>query len=44
MLGWGYHLYVLNGTGDHTMSPNSPVTRAQAAVMLMRFCQQHIDP
>lgn len=37
MLGWGYHLYVLNGTGDHTMSPNSPVTRAQAAVMLTRY-------
>ena len=37
MLGWGYHLYVLNGTGAHTMSPNSPVTRAQAAVMLTRY-------
>lgn len=37
MLGWGYHLYILNGTGAHTMSPNAPVTRAQAAVMLTRF-------
>ena len=37
MLGWGYHLYIVNGTGEHTMSPNAPVTRAQAAVMLTRY-------
>ena len=27
MLGWGYHLYVLNGTSSTTMSPNALVTR-----------------
>lgn len=37
MLGWGYHLYIVNGTGDHTMSPNALVTRAQAAVMFSRY-------
>lgn len=37
MLGWGYHLYVVNGTSDNTMSPNTPVTRAQAAVMITRY-------
>ena len=37
MLGWGYHLYIINGTGDHTMSPNALVTQAQAAVMITRY-------
>lgn len=37
MLSFGYHLYVMNGTSNTTMSPNVPVTRAQAAAMLTRY-------
>lgn len=37
MLGWGYHIYVVNGTSNSTMSPNALVTRAQASSMLVRY-------
>ena len=39
---WACGAGVINGTGDgSTLSPQGEATRAQAAVMLMRFCERY---
>lgn len=38
---WAVGAGIINGTGDgSTLSPQGQATRAQAAVMLMRFCEE----
>ena len=37
---WAYTYSILNGTGDHTMSPDMEITRAQMAAMLERYDRQ----
>ena len=40
---WACGAGVINGTGDgSTLSPQGEATRAQAAVMLMRFCEEYV--
>ena len=40
---WAVGAGVINGTGDgSTLSPQGQATRAQAAVMLMRFCEEYV--
>ena len=40
---WAVGAGIINGTGDgSTLSPQSQATRAQAAVMLMRFCENYV--
>ena len=40
---WACGAGVINGTGDgSTLSPQGQATRAQAAVMLMRFCEYYV--
>ena len=41
---WGYKDGILTGTTTSTMSPEMSVTRAQAAAMLMRFCEKFEAP
>ena len=37
---WACGSWIITGTGDgSTLGPQEPITRAQAAVMLQRFCQ-----
>ena len=31
---------ILNGMGDGTLAPQGQATRAEAATMLMQFCEQ----
>ena len=39
-LDWAVSAEIISGTGDgSTLSPQGQATRAQAAVMLMRFCE-----
>lgn len=33
---------IINGTSTTTLSPRSSTTRAQAAVMLQRFCKAYV--
>ena len=41
---WAVGAGIINGTGDgSTLSPLGSATRAQAAVMLMRFCQEYVS-
>lgn len=41
---WACDAGILNGTGDgSTLTPRGQATRAQAATMLMRFCQVYVD-
>ena len=38
---WACGTGIINGTGDgSTLSPQDAATRAQAAMMLMRFCEK----
>ena len=40
---WAVGAGIINGTGDgSTLSPQGQATRAQAAVMLMRFCEEYV--
>ena len=40
---WAVGAGIINGTGDgSTLSPHGQATRAQAAVMLMRFCEEFV--
>ena len=40
---WAVGVGIINGTGDgSTLSPQGQATRAQAAVMLMRFCEEYV--
>ena len=40
---WTVGAGIINGTGDgSTLSPQGQATRAQAAVMLMRFCEEYV--
>ena len=40
---WAVGTGIINGTGDgSTLSPHGQATRAQAAVMLMRFCEEYV--
>ena len=40
---WARGAGVINGTGDgSTLTPQGQATRAQAAVMLMRFCENYV--
>ena len=38
-LNWAVSAGIINGTSGATLSPGGSATRAQAAVMLMRFCE-----
>ena len=41
---WAVGAGIINGTGDgSTLSPQGQATRAQAAVMLMRFCEKYVN-
>ncbi|MBS6639868.1 MAG: S-layer homology domain-containing protein, partial [Clostridiaceae bacterium] len=43
-LQWACGAGIISGTGDgSTLTPQGEATRAQAAVMLMRFCEQSIQ-
>ena len=42
-LAWANAEGLVNGTGDTTMSPGGQATRAQVAVILMRFCENIAD-
>lgn len=40
---WAVGAGIINGTGDgSTLSPQGQATRAQTAVMLMRFCEEYV--
>ena len=40
---WAVGAGIITGTGDgSTLSPHGQATRAQAAVMLMRFCEEYV--
>ena len=40
---WACGAGVINGTGDgSTLTPQGQATRAQAAVMLQRFCEKYV--
>lgn len=40
---WAVGTGIINGTGDgSTLTPQGQATRAQAAVMLMRFCEEYV--
>ena len=42
-LQWACGAGIISGTGDgSTLSPHGQATRAQAAVMLMRFCEEYV--
>ena len=38
-IAWAVETGIINGTSGTTLSPQGTATRAQAAVMLMRFCE-----
>ena len=41
---WAVGAGLINGTGDgSTLTPQGQATRAQAAVMLMRFCEKYVN-
>ena len=40
---WAVGAGIINGTGDgSTLTPQGEATRAQTAVMLMRFCERYV--
>ena len=40
---WAVGAGIINGTGDgSTLTPQGQATRAQAAVMLQRFCEKYV--
>ena len=39
-MSWAYTYSILNGTGEHTMSPDMKITRAQMAAILERYDRQ----
>lgn len=41
-LSWAYGIGLLGGTGDTTMDPTGQASRAQIAVIMMRFCEQYM--
>ncbi len=38
---WACGAGIISGTGDGALTPSGSATRAQAAVMLMRFCEEY---
>lgn len=40
---WAVQAGIISGTGANRLSPSAGATRAQAAAMLMRFCQSHLS-
>ena len=40
-MNWAVSAGIINGTSATTLSPNGSATRAQVAVILMRFCEQY---
>lgn len=42
-MGWAISTGLITGTSDTTLSPGGFATRAQAAVILTRFCQNLAD-
>lgn len=40
---WAVGAEIINGTSDHTLSPEGDATRAEVAVILMRFCEGLVD-
>lgn len=38
-MSWAYAWGIVNGTSETTLTPNGSAERAQAAAMLMRFCE-----
>lgn len=40
-LDWAVSAGIINGASATTLSPSGSVTRAQTAVMLVRFCEQY---
>lgn len=42
-LSWAYGAGLLGGTGDTTMAPTGQASRAQIAVIMMRFCQRYVE-
>ena len=42
-LSWTAAEGIINGTGATTLSPDGSATRAQVAVILMRFCQEFVE-
>ena len=43
-LAWACGAGIVNGAGNDTLDPGGTATWAQVAAMLMRFCQQYMDP
>ena len=41
-MAWAVAEGLISGTSDTTLSPQGQATRAQAAVMLMRFCENYV--
>lgn len=42
-LEWAYAEHLITGTSDTAMSPTGQASRAQIAVIMMRFCQRHVE-
>ena len=42
-LDWAVSAGIINGTSASTLSPSGSATRAQAAVMLQRFCERFVE-
>ena len=42
-LAWAYAEGLLAGTSDSTMDPAGQASRAQIAVIMMRFCEQYVE-
>lgn len=40
---WAVGAEIINGTSDRTLSPEGDATRAEVAVILMRFCEGLVD-
>ena len=40
---WDVGAEIINGTSDHNLSPEGDATRAEVAVILMRFCEGLVD-
>ena len=42
-LDWAVSAGIINGTSATTMAPTGEASRAQIAVIMMRFCQKYIE-
>ena len=42
-MNWAVSAGIINGTSATTLSPSGSATRAQVAVILMRFCQEFVE-